>query len=109
MDIDTTFDILSSPVRRTIIAVLHQTDTIERRRLTATLATLETDVVDDDAVTEASRRMRVSLHHNHLPRLAEGDLITYDGETVTATAGLDEIAQAVPLPDVDAQIAATSP
>lgn len=108
MNIETTFDMLSSSVRRTIIAVLHETDSIERHRLTATLAALETDG-DEDVVADARRRIRVSLHHNHLPRLADGDLITYDDETVTATSELDEIAQAVSLPDVGGQIAATRP
>ena len=106
MDIETTFDMLSSSVRRTIIAVLHETGSIERRQLTATLAVLETD--GDDDVADARRRIRISLHHNHLPRLADGDLITYDGETVSATAELDDIAGRVPLPDVSGQIAATS-
>jgi hypothetical protein len=108
MDIETTFDMLSSPVRRTIIAVLYETESVERRQLTATLAALETDGEGGDVVAEARRRIRVSLHHNHLPRLANGDLITYDGETVSATGELEEIAQAVPLPDVGDQIAATS-
>lgn len=111
MDIETTFDILSSPVRRTIIAVLHESDPIDRRQLTATLVGLEidADAGDEDALADARRRIRVGLHHNHLPRLADGDLISYDDETVTATAELDEIAQAVPLPDVDERIAATQP
>lgn len=107
MDIETTFDIMSSPVRRTTIAVLHETDPIDRSRLIATLAALETDASDEDALADARRRIRVGLHHNHLPKLADGDLISYDDETVTATAQLDEIAQSVPLPDVRGQI--TSP
>jgi hypothetical protein len=109
MDIETTFDMLSSSVRRTIIAVLHETDSIERQQLTATLALLETEGGDEDLVRQTRRRLRVSLHHNHLPRLADGDLITYDDETVSATSELDEIAQDVPLPNVDVQIAAISP
>jgi hypothetical protein len=109
MDIETTFDILSSSVRRTIIAVLHETDSIERRQLTATLAALQTDGGGENSIAETRRRIRISLHHNHLPRLADGDLIAYDDETVSATAELDEIAQAVPLPDVGGQVAATSP
>lgn len=103
MDIETTFDLLSSSARRTIIAVLHETDSIERHRLTTTLSAVEADGLD--ASEENRRQVRIALHHNHLPRLAQGNLITYDDETVTATAELETVAQAVPLPDVTGQIA----
>lgn len=102
MDTETTFDLLSCSARRTIIAVLYETHSIERHQLTETLSALETaghDVSEDDR-----RRTQISLHHNHLPRLADGNLITYDDETVTATAELKTLAQAVPLPDVTAHV-----
>lgn len=31
--------------------------------------------------TEAVRRVESSLHHNHLPRLARHDVVSYDAET----------------------------
>lgn len=104
MDIETTFDLLSSSVRRAIITVLRESNSITRERLTATLAGSD---ADDDSVA-ARRRIRIALHHNHLPKLAEAGLITYDDETVTATAELEQVAQAIPLPDEAGQASAAS-
>lgn len=91
MDIETTFDLLSSEVRRDIVAALHETRSIRRPDLTATLA-------DGDGET-ARRRLRIALHHRHLPRLADAGVIEYDGETVTATSRLEQLANSLSLAD----------
>lgn len=84
---ETTFELLSDPVREAIISVLHESGSVERERLTETLTT--------DTDEGARRRTRISLHHNHLPRLADAGLIVYDDETVTATSRLETIADRV--------------
>lgn len=48
-----------------------------------------------------SRRIRIALHHNHLPKLADAGVITYDDETVTATDALEAVTGRVSLPDGD--------
>jgi hypothetical protein len=100
MDMETTFDLLSSSVRRAIITTLRESNSVTRERLTAILADSE---ANDDGSVDARRRIRIALHHNHLPKLAEAGLITYDDESVTATAELEQIAQVVPLPDEASQ------
>lgn len=105
MDIETTFDLLSSSVRRAIVRVLRESNSVTRERLTARLAGSEAN--DDDSVAER-RRIRIALHHNHLPKLAEAGLITYDDETVTATAKLEQVAQSLPTLDEDGRRQAAS-
>jgi hypothetical protein len=86
-----TFDLLSSSVRRTLVTILHESGSVERNRLTEALAAAETDA--DEAADEAARRrIRISLHHNHLPRLANEGWVVYDDETVAPTNRLDEAA-----------------
>lgn len=97
MNIETTFDLLRSPVRRDVIAILHETNSIARDRLTARVAGPR----DGDGSEDDRRRTRVALHHNHLPRLADAGLITYDEETVTATNRLESVAREFPWLDGD--------
>ncbi|WP_137284965.1 DUF7344 domain-containing protein [Halorussus salinisoli] len=90
MNRNTTFDLLSSPVRREIIVTLHESEAVDWDRLTEAVATAETDTDKD-----ARRQIRIALHHNHLPRLAEAGLVVYDDETVTATTRLDTVADEI--------------
>lgn len=85
---ETTFDLLSSSVRQEIIVTLHESESIEWDRLTETLATADAD--EDDR-----RRIRIALHHNHLPRLAEAGLVVYDDETVAPTNRLEAVANKI--------------
>ncbi|MFC4447812.1 DUF7344 domain-containing protein [Halorussus aquaticus] len=84
---ETTFDLLSNPVREAIISALHESETVERERLAERLTT--------DTDEGARRRTRIALHHNHLPRLADAGLLVYDGETVTATSRLETVVDRV--------------
>lgn len=106
MDTETTFDILSSPVRRNVIAILHDSGPITRTELAARLA----DAMDDAAGAEAARgasprQLRISLHHNHLPRLADAGVVEYDDDGVTATSALERLAGALAFSDVEASSA----
>lgn len=71
-DLDEVFDALAHPYRRAIIENL---DWGEPRTLDD-LANVVADEADSASVTD----VRISLVHNHLPRLAKADVITYDAE-----------------------------
>lgn len=89
---ETTFDLLSSVVRRELITTLHESGSVPRSRLTEMLASAE---ADGDADEDSRRRMRIALHHNHLPKLAEAGLVNYDDEEVTGTSRLDALAREI--------------
>lgn len=75
MDFDTAFDLLSNDCRRTIVAVLAETDAATRDQLTTRL--LARGVGPDGTDRQRNRRrLRIALHHNHLPRLAEAGVYT---------------------------------
>jgi hypothetical protein len=90
MDRETTSDLFRSSVRREIVAILHESGSIGHDRLTETLAMSEADADED-----ARRQIRIALYHNHLPRLAEAELVVYDDETVTPTNRLQAVASKV--------------
>lgn len=89
---ETTFDLLSSAVRRELVTVLHESGPVARSRLTERLAAAE---ADGDADEELRRRTRISLHHNHLPRLADAGLVNYDDDEVTPTSRLEAVARKI--------------
>lgn len=68
--LDTIFDVLGARRRRTVLYVL------SRRSGPVALADLVDELV---ALEEAYReRVAVSLHHEHLPKLADAALVDYD-------------------------------
>lgn len=73
------YDVLRHPRRLRILEVLGT----YRARLS--LATLTTEIVERETVDvsngQARHDVRVSLVHNHLPRLAEYDIVEFDTET----------------------------
>ena len=95
LDHETRFDILSHQHRRTIITLLAETPTLTRAELTTQLAAAVTDSASQPTA-EDRRRLRIALHHNHLPLLADAGLIEYDGDTVTATPALTAVADSMP-------------
>ncbi|UPW00447.1 hypothetical protein M0R88_18330 [Halorussus gelatinilyticus] len=88
MDFETAFDLLSNEYRRAIVALLDEEGSVPRERLPRRL--LARGVGPDDDRTR--RRLRIALHHNHLPRLADAGVLTYDDEAVTATAKVAAVA-----------------
>ena len=93
MDFETASELLADDYRRAIVETLHDDSPISRGRLTDRLAARG---VHGDGGTESDRpdpatryRIRVTLHHDHLPRLADAGLVEYDDELVAATPELD--------------------
>lgn len=94
LELDAVFSILDTRRRRTTLAVLAD------HRKTLSLA----DLADEVAVREHDTRITnlsptvvdeisSSLYHDHVPVLADADLVAYDRERdlVTATGRLDEL------------------
>lgn len=79
LSLDVAFDILADSQRRAVLTYLLQ---FERR---ADLEELADHVIDTDA-TDTDGHRGATLHHLHLPKLADAGLITYDGEQQTAVA-----------------------
>lgn len=95
MDIETAFDLLSHEARRAVVAVLCGTDSISRRRLTERVAGRLADPgagLGDRPTDRTDRyRIRIALHHNHLPRLADAGAIEYDDERVLTTSEFEDL------------------
>lgn len=94
MHTETALDLLSHQYRRAIVDVLHETSPLSRPELTARLVTRVADENSrigrsDD---EVRRRVRIRLHHNHLPKLADAGAVEYDDESVAATPELETLA-----------------
>lgn len=69
-----TIRLLADPVRRRLLGVLDDMETPERiSALTRALAAL-----DDDAVPQDTRRLRIRLYHVHVPKLVEHDVAELD-------------------------------
>ncbi|NHN59186.1 MULTISPECIES: hypothetical protein [Halorussus] len=91
MDFETAFDVLSNEHGRAVVETLAETGRLSRRELTARL--LARGVGPDDSDRSSRRRLRIALHHNHLPHLADAGVVTYDDETVAPTRELDAVAE----------------
>lgn len=88
----TSFDLVTDDCRRAVVAVLHETSPISRDQL-ARLVARETGLYDDTESRQSDVstrcRIRIALHHNHLPQLSEMGIVEYDDELVAATPELD--------------------
>lgn len=71
------YDLLANERRRTVLAVL------DRETTPVTLETMAGEVADCESVADAPdtgavRSVQVSLHHVHLPKMAQLGVLTYD-------------------------------
>ena len=112
MDFETTFDVLSSPLRRNIIALLDESSPRTREELTEKLAAMNdgpdgarSDQPTTTTLTATRRRIRIRLHHHHLPHLADAGIIEFDSESVRATPELKTVAHSLPSTDVETETA----
>lgn len=84
-DLDALFEVLADRERRCILECLEENDDD-----IAAFSDLIERVADSEDPTDAEReRIAVSLHHTHLPKLADADLVEYDtrSETVRYRGG----------------------
>ena len=76
LDDDTRHRILSSKRRRVLLGVLDDRQTPVDLDVLADA--VETRENDGDARSDGSEPVAITLHHNHLPRLAEAGVVEYD-------------------------------
>lgn len=73
------FEALSDLRRRYVVDRLHSAgDAVTRETLSEEIAALERDASVADVPPEYVDRVRVSLHHVHLPKLASAGIVEYD-------------------------------
>ncbi|MDG5776619.1 hypothetical protein VB773_22380 [Haloarculaceae archaeon H-GB2-1] len=73
------YDVLQSSRRRIALSVLeHESAPIHIDRLASTIAAQETASSDDEA---DPKRIAISLHHNHLPKLDDHGIVEYDTDS----------------------------
>ncbi|WP_226479597.1 DUF7344 domain-containing protein [Natrinema amylolyticum] len=89
--VDTAMELLADQRRRSLLNYLEETDG------TATLTEVAVEIADQEAGAEPNaisdhdvsprdrRAVRISLHHTHIPKLANADVVDYDTETETIT------------------------
>jgi hypothetical protein len=74
----TAYQILNDPVRRFVLSYLNgQAEDVPIERL----ANDYTTHAHQHATNESTKRLRMRLHHVHLPYLADAGLIEYDHDT----------------------------
>ena len=69
---------LSNTQRRRILHYLLEVDSASRDEVADRLIEWKYDSPPDDGSDEAVERLKVELHHNHLPQLEDSRLIEYD-------------------------------
>lgn len=93
--LDRTLRLLASRERREILGhfITNETDVASVEVLSRKLARLAADADDEDpSSTEVAK---VELHHVHLPKLAECDLVEYDARSGTVRYHADERTEAI--------------
>lgn len=74
------FQLVAHPVRQVALDVLteHPYETVSLDRLARAISERSSEDVPDDP-----ERVRITLHHVHLPKLADAKVVTYDQEAGT--------------------------
>lgn len=89
LDAAEAFDLLSNDRRRVLFALLPDDGSSVALRTAALHLVLRESPEDVPVVgAEAFRRMATSLHHSHLPRLADLDVVEYDVDAGTIRRGV---------------------
>jgi hypothetical protein len=84
------YELLADDERRAALAALRgRSDPVDLDELTAAVAGRETGDVETDDATR--KRVRISLHHVHLPKLSEAGVCTYDREETVVSADSDAV------------------
>lgn len=92
-DLDEVYSLLASERRRNLCYHLLEANYGTVDRLARGIAALETDQAPREVSEEDERRVAVDLIHDHLPRLAEHDVLEFDARSgdVVAADGLEAL------------------
>lgn len=91
---DTALDVYRDEYRRIVLAhLLGDRDSVSVDRLTRAVATQSRDRSPAECSAETIERVRTSLRHQHLPRLADAGIVSVDRErgVVERAAGYDRL------------------
>lgn len=77
-DIDELLGLLADSRRRTVLELLASKHSLSLTALADAIVQRERQAVTTDDAAERTERVRLSLHHNHLPKLADANLISYE-------------------------------
>jgi predicted transcriptional regulator len=79
LSLDDAFDILADQQRRQLLIVLHQLETPER------LSALARNLAADAGRSEAAdaELLHIRLYHNHVPKLADAGIVSFDEDRRT--------------------------
>ncbi|WP_137285986.1 DUF7344 domain-containing protein [Halorussus salinisoli] len=86
--LDTVLALLRNERRRHVLAALSErSGSVPVRELAEAVAAREigTDIDADEISSETAERVVASLHHLHLPKLADADAVAYDDEAGTVS------------------------
>lgn len=94
---DTIHDLLSSRRRRHVVVALSERNPpIALRELAAAVASREAETDSNEVSAEVTDEITVALHHVHLPKLDDADIVDYDAErNAVASARAEELASVV--------------
>jgi len=91
---DDVYDLLSNARRRFVLSYLRRADgPVTMSDLAEAVAAWENDVTVDDLTDRQRKRVYVSLHQTHLPKLDDASLVRYDQDAgeVQATENIQSI------------------
>jgi len=91
---DRAFDLLGDATRRRTLSVLQGADgAIALDDLAAEVVADASDATPEEVSRDRRERIATSLHHCHLPKLDDADVVTYDsaGNRVAATEIVDDL------------------
>lgn len=77
-ELDVLFDIIANPRRRDLLRLLSQESPLTVTQVAEKLATIEQETPRTALSNETIQRITVSLHHTHLPKLADANVVVYE-------------------------------
>lgn len=91
--VDELFDVLSEARRRRILSILTGRQSMDVKELANAVAARENDAAPATLSESTVHEVHVTLHHVHLPKLAEATLVNYDrnDRTVAPTDATDAV------------------
>ena len=88
---DETFHLLSNSRRRAILLILMDSGSMTKRELSERVAERENNTDRSNLSSSDKQSVRVSLHQNHVPRLADADVINVNHNAISLGPNATEL------------------